>query len=293
MNIDQHLVSHLPYLAAVYRHKSFTHAAASLFVSQTAISYQIKKLEGKLDCQLVIRQPGSRLRFTADGDALVKAYLHCEKLLSVAVEGLNHKEGQGILRLSTPVDFGSMVMPRVIAQVMQVAPKMKIELHSGDENVSLENGIWDMTIRSRLKPLKSALYSSPILLVVGSEYYSTNDKEPKNLRDLCQHTILLRQNSNNKSWKKLVGHPASFSSTLTFGTTLGMREAARENLGVALLPEFVVKDELKSGELVQLLPRSTEKLNVYFDLMKIDAVQTNSYEALLRDAFTSSSLLDQ
>lgn len=283
MNIDQHLISRFPYLAALYRHQSFTQAAASLFVSQTAMSYQIKKLENQLDCQLVTRQSGSRLRFTADGEALVKTYIACEKQLSMAIQGMNHKQQQGTLRISTPIDLGSMVMPRVISNIKKQAPKLKLELHSSDQIVSLESSQWDMAIGSQLTPVDAPLFSSPILMVASPLFDGA--QAIGKLTDLEKHTVLLRQGSSNRSWHQLLGRAPAFPSTLTFGTTLGMREAAKENLGIALLPEFVIRNELLNGELVSLLQNSTLKSSVYFYLKKIDGIQMTSYDLIVREAF--------
>ncbi|MDO3386182.1 LysR family transcriptional regulator [Gilvimarinus sp. SDUM040013] len=282
--MNHHLFTHLPFLAALYRHHSFTKAAQSLHVSQTAVTYQIKQLETKLGSTLVLRQSGSQLRFTADGESLVRQYLDCEKRLNLAIEGLSHGKNRGTLRLSTPVDFGSLIAPNLVKSLRKLAPELKVELHSSDSNVDLMHDHWDIAIRSRIGTAPSGLFASPMCLLASLEYIKQQGA-PAGLSQLHRHTILLRQGSALRSWQQLLGAPPEFAHRLTFGDVLGMREAALAGLGIALLPEFVARREIQRGELIKLLPKQCQALTVQFDITRIDTPQTEHYEGLIRQAF--------
>lgn len=286
---SHHILGHLPFLAALYRLQSFTKAAASLHVSQTAMSYQIKQVEQKLGCTLVVRQSGAKMRFTADGESLVKEYLWCEQRLDFALRALQHTQGRGLLRLSTPIDFGSIVMPKLIAALEKVAPELDIELHSSDEMVDLDHQPWDLAIRGSIEHMDMALFVSPLYLLASSDYVKTHGL-PASLAELSSHRILVRQGSRWRSWSALYQARPQFTKLLTLGNTLGMREAAREGLGIALLPEFVAKQEINQGHLIKILPQATTQLNVYFYINRIASEQTRHYEKLLRDAAEKVSL---
>lgn len=278
-----HLLGHLPYLAALYRSQSFTKAAASLHVSQTAMTYQIKQLETKLSCTVVMRQSGAKIRFTADGEALVKEYMVCEQRLDLAVQALQHSEGRGVLRLSTPVDFGSILMPKLLAMIEIMAPELVVELHSGDELVDLGHQRWDVAIRGSIDPVDDALFVSPISLLASRDYAEMHGL-PASLDDLREHRVLVRQGSEGRSWSRLYQERPRLTKLLMLGNTLGMREAAREGLGIALLPEFVAAQEISRGQLIKILPNATSNLNVHFCIQRIESQQTQSYEKLLREA---------
>jgi DNA-binding transcriptional LysR family regulator len=287
MIYSQHLISHFPYLSALAREKSFTKAAEFLHVTQAAVSYQIKELERKLGCRLVIRQSGSQIRFTADGEKLVKEYQYCEQRLDWAVRGLDHNEGKGILRLSTPIDLGSIIMPKVLSALKKEAPDLRIELNSSDTNVNLDHDKWDIAVRSHLVSVEHALFTSPIYLLASPSYLQ---KHPVlNLDSLEEHTLILRENSNNRTWEKLIEKQGNvnerFENILTLGTSIGMREAAVEGLGITLLAEFVAKKEIEAGSLVKILVDKTNGLVVSFTTEKIDAPQAESYEQLLNKVF--------
>ena len=102
--------------------------------------------------------------------------------------------------------------------------------------------------------------------------------------NLSNHRILVRQGSGWRSWSALYQSRPQFTKLLTLGNTLGMREAAIEGLGVALLPEFVAKQEISQGQLIKILPEATSQLKVYFCIHQIASEQTRHYENLLRDA---------
>lgn len=286
---SHHLLPHLPYLAALYRLQSFTKAATHMHVSQTAMSYQIKQLEVKLGCTLVVRQSGAKMRFSADGEALVKEYLACEQRLDLALRALQHTQGRGVLRLSTPIDFGSIVMPKIIAAIENIAPELDIELHSSDENVDLDHQHWDLAIRGSVEPMEAPLFVSPLHLLASKKYIEAYGS-PATLSELSKHRILVRQGSRWRSWSMLYSARPVFNKLLTLGNTLGMREAAVEGLGIALLPEFVAQQEIKRGRLVAILPKTTAQLHVYFYINRIASEQTESYESLLRDASAKIAL---
>jgi LysR family glycine cleavage system transcriptional activator len=283
MNISAHLISHLPYFDALHRMQSFTKAAEQLHVTQTAMSYQIKQLESKLNQSLVVRQPGSRLRFTAAGQTLAQAYRQASQSLVAAIDEMKFEQGRGCLRLSTSVDFGSVIAPRMISALKRIAPKLEIEIHSSDEDIDLQHSRWELAIQASLTSSQSSVFQSPLYLLASLDYVKHNGS-PRSLNELGQHTILMREGSQQRSWNALLAEPPQFANNLILGNTLGMREAARAGLGIALLPQFVVESEIRRGELIKLLPRQTREHSVFFNLRQLPGPQFEHYADLIRSA---------
>lgn len=287
MKLSPHVLSHLPYLAALAEAASFTGAAGQMNITQAAMSYQIKSLEEKLNCTLVVRQSGSRLRLTAAGEQLTQEYLFCAKRLEMLLQQMNHEAGLGTLRISTPVDFGSLLMPKIIARIKNIAPRLHIELHTSDEVVDLSSSLWDMAIRSAALPDEKLIYSSKICLV-SSDKYQIKYGSPKSISDIKNHIVLLRKNSQHRTWSALLKAQSltvdHLEETMTLGNTIALKEAAKEGLGIALLPEFVVQEDIADKKLNRLLPGHTKKMQANFYLSKIQTPQTQSYEKLLFEA---------
>lgn len=287
MKLSPHVLSHLPYLAALAEAASFTGAAGQMNITQAAMSYQIKSLEEKLNCTLVVRQSGSRLRLTAAGEQLTQEYLFCAKRLEMLLQQMNHEAGLGTLRISTPVDFGSLLMPKIIARIKNIAPRLNIELHTSDEVVDLSSSLWDMAIRSVALSDEKLIYSSKICLVC-SDKYQVKYGAPKSISDIKNHIVLLRKNSKHRTWSELLKAQSltvdHIEETMTLGNTIALKEAAKEGLGIALLPEFVVREDIIDKKLNVLLPGHTKKMQANFYLSKIQTPQTQSYEKLLFEA---------
>lgn len=288
MKLSPHIIAHLPYLAALAETGSFTGAAQQLNITQAAMSYQIKALEEKLDCTLVMRQSGSQLKLTNAGELLVTEYLYCARRLGTVLDQLNHGEGKGILKISTPVDFGSLLMPKAMAALKVLAPGLHIGLHTSDDNVDLATSKWDMAIRSHVNTDQEPLYTSKICLVVSTAYKQRNGV-PKTIRDINKHTVLMRENAYHRTWRTLL---AQYELTIDYiqdrmimGNTIALKEAAKQGLGIALLPEFVVREDVKDNKLEVLQPKATATLSSKFFLSKINAVQMKTYEQLLRQVF--------
>ena len=68
------LLPYLPAFAAIARAGSFSRAAAELALSQAAVSYQIKQLEGRLGFALFVRKQGSKIALTEKGSQLLGEY---------------------------------------------------------------------------------------------------------------------------------------------------------------------------------------------------------------------------
>ncbi|WP_052417733.1 LysR family transcriptional regulator [Cellvibrio mixtus] len=288
MKLTPHIIAHLPYLAALAETGSFTVAAQQMNITQAAMSYQIKALEEKLNCTLVMRQSGAPLKLTSAGELLITEYLYCAKRLNIVLQQLNHGEGKGILKISTPVDFGSMLMPKAMAALKILAPDLHIDLHTSDDMVDLATSKWDMAIRSYLNTDQPPIYTSKICLVV-SEIYKKRCGIPKTIREINKHTILMRENANHRTWKMLLAqHELTIDhiqDRMIMGNTLALKEAAKQGLGIALLPEFVVREDISEKKLTVLLPKITTTLTSNFYLSKINASQLQSYEHLLRRVF--------
>jgi len=291
MRSISHLIAHLPYLAEVSNTLSFTKAAESMHLSQAAISYQIKQLEEKTGTQMVLRQSGSPLKLTCAGEALAKEYQYCAKRLSLALHQLDHEQLRGELRLSAPVDFGSVVMPKIMAHIRQLAPELKIDLHTSDAVMDLSTSPWEMAIRVNTQTdviNPDPLFYSDTYLVASPAYLESYGK-PSSLLSLKKHRILIRESSKFRAWSKLLKNSkVSFrdlQQRITLGNSFAICEAAKEGLGLAMLPEFIVKDALNSQCLIPLMPNKTKHARGTFYLARIDAPQLTRYEALIRQAF--------
>lgn len=119
----------MEYVYQVYREKSFTKAAAKLYVSQPCLSAAIKKIEEQIGMPLFERRY-SDLRPTKIG----YEYLDCaqkmmelEKDFLAKVNGLNSLEC-GRIRVGGPNYISSYILPHIVSEFSRMYPKIEIDL---------------------------------------------------------------------------------------------------------------------------------------------------------------------
>jgi DNA-binding transcriptional LysR family regulator len=106
-----------------------TRAAASLNLTQSAVSMQIKRLEDMLQVQLLDRS-ARRVSLTASGEQLLGYARQMLTLNDEALARLTHAEFDGMITLGVPHDIVFPVIPMVLRQFARDYPRMRVQLVS-------------------------------------------------------------------------------------------------------------------------------------------------------------------
>ncbi len=106
-----------------------TRAAASLNLTQSAVSMQIKRLEDMLQVQLLDRS-ARRVSLTASGEQLLGYARQMLALNDEALARLTHAEFDGMITLGVPHDIVFPVIPAVLRQFARDFPRMRVQLLS-------------------------------------------------------------------------------------------------------------------------------------------------------------------
>lgn len=115
---------------AVADHRSFTRAAGALDRTQSAVSMQIKRLEARLGVELF-----RRTKATVDLTAVGEGFLgHARRMLVLNDEAVGRLTGQkveGRVRLGVMDDYGTLVMPPLLARFIAGHPSVRVEMETG------------------------------------------------------------------------------------------------------------------------------------------------------------------
>ena len=131
--------------------QSFTRAADLLGRTQSAVSMQIKRLEDVLQVRLFDRD-GRRIRVTPEGQALMG---YARRMLRLNDEAINHflePELSGPVRIGSPDDYASYLLPRVLGAFAQSHPGIEIDVtcdNSTDLLPLVQRGDLDLALLSR------------------------------------------------------------------------------------------------------------------------------------------------
>jgi len=115
---------------AVADHRSFTRAAVTLNRTQSAVSMQIKRLEERLDVELFSRTKAN-VDLSAAGEGLLGYAKRILALNEEAVGRLAERKVEGVVRLGVMDDYGTCVVPPLLASFLAGYPRIHVQMEIG------------------------------------------------------------------------------------------------------------------------------------------------------------------
>jgi DNA-binding transcriptional LysR family regulator len=248
--------------AAVVEHRSFSGAAATLGVSKATVSKAISRLEARLGTALFHRT-SRRLTLTDSGRGLA------ERAQRILEEGTAAEEAAldaasapaGLVRVAAPLTFGIKNLAPALADFMTAHPGIRIDLRLSDAFVDIVGDGIDVAIRIAELPDSSlrARRIGPVTAhVVGSPAYFEAHGRPRHPADLATHACFSYANTANPDvwrFRKAGGEEASVRIEGPLRTDNGeaMLPPLCAGLGIAVLPGFIVDEDLAAGRLEAVL----------------------------------------
>lgn len=241
---------------AVARTASFTAAASELSLSQSAVSREIKALEGRLGVTLFHRTNQRVTLTTAGVSYSQRVRVLLEDLASATSELIGVRSQGGILRLGILPTFGARwllpEMPDFFAQHPTIEVRF-VNRTQGPFDFEREN--LDAAICADFYEWPSAQLLKLIdqaMIPVAAPKVAMKMREPT---DLVSAT-LLAYSEHREMWSEWFAHASiqmnSNQRTITFETYQMVFQAATVGLGVAIVPFMLAERELAAGDLVTL-----------------------------------------
>lgn len=159
---------------AIAETESFTQAAAEVFRTPSALSMQIKRLEQQVGQRLFLRE-ARRVSLTAEGEAMLG---YARRLLKLNQEAISHftaPELEGTVRLGTPDDIGTRILPQVLTQFSRSHPAVQVNVivgRSADMLKQLDAGKLDLimvTTGKQARPARGEVVHSEPLVWAGAQ----------------------------------------------------------------------------------------------------------------------------
>lgn len=241
---------------AAARHQSFTRAADELAVTQTAISHQIKRLEGQLGLAL-FRRDGRGLRLTAEGAAYLPAVTAAFDDLRRATAKLRRGYDDNRLTVSTTGSFAIKWLIPKLPRFQAKHPDLEVRVSSSSRLVEFEIDDVDCAIRFGLGdwPDVSATWLlTDNYFPVCSPKLLQGPVPLKRPADLAQHTLLHVTPAPDdwQQWLTAAGEPTlKAAQNLEFDAIVMAYAAAIDGFGVALGRTTMVQPDLDAGRLVR------------------------------------------
>jgi DNA-binding transcriptional LysR family regulator len=259
-------LSGIPFFVRAAETRSFAAAGRELGVSSSAVGKSVGRLEQRLGVQLFHRSTRS-ITLTAEGTLFLE---RCRRILGeVEAAELELSETrlapQGRLRVSMPL-VGMLVMPALTA-FMHRYPAIELDVDFSDRLVDVIEEGFDAVIRTG-EPADSRLMSRALgsyrLQLVASPAYLARHGTPALPADLLQHACLQHKFPSTGKFEPwpLLREPGSrelsLPASMVCNTSVALLDVALDDLGIASLPDFMVREALADGRLATVLGPYTE-----------------------------------
>lgn len=241
------------------QHQSFAAASEIMGISASAIGKSVARLEEKLGVRLFNRST-RRISLTDEGQLFFERCQQIVAQMEEAEQELSRvsAEPRGKLRVSMPAIGYRMLLPH-LAEFMQCYPLVELELDFSDRMVDLIAEGFDVAVRSGELPT-SQLMSRRLgpfhFVIVGSTDYFARHPAPETPQDLSRHACLRYRfpgSGQIQPWDIRCDVALALPVVVSSNNLEALIQAVLHGVGIAYIPEFLVREQLKTGALKSVL----------------------------------------
>lgn len=256
-------ISVLQLFVEVFRQGSFAAAARDRNLDPSSVSRAIAGLEKELGIRLFQRTT----RQLSPTEAGMTYFERVESLVeelqqATAIATDVSSQPKGKLRVTASVSFGLKCIVPLLPELTRLHPDLTVDLLLSDAIVDLLAERIDLAIRLGLLP-DSTLIAQQLMpthySVCASPEYLKRSQRLKTPIDLAQHNCLLFPFAGFRSRWIFKDRKGELSEVPVFGRTLissaiALQQCAIAGMGLALLPNWLIDEDLQSGTLINVFP---------------------------------------
>ena len=248
---------------------SFQKAAKELNYTQSTVTFQIHQLEQELSIKL-FNKIGRKMQLTQIGKEilpLVDTILQATEQLNYY--GKNLAEMTGALKLVIPDSILIYLMQPLIRRFLNLAPKIQLIVNSissedidaiingnADIGINCDKGSYpDTIIHKQMSPFRACLVASSSFDSTKLDFVTPHQKK----------SICMISNEPNGNYQKSINDYLEFKD-ITLNPYMKMqsieavKKSVMNNLGIAYIPIFAIRNELENGSLIQINTELDENL---------------------------------
>jgi DNA-binding transcriptional LysR family regulator len=252
----------IKYLISLAKTGSFTKAAAEQYVTQPAVSIQIRKLEQELGTRLIERR-GREISFTPAGEMVLRYAEQFVQLEKELYDEMSDLEGirTGAISLGTIDVAGIYVMPQIFSRFRKIYPAVDVHLEIASTRPLLESlreGKLDLVIGTFSED-EGGLDTFPFyrekLVVIAPPGHPLADRKNIDVDQLADYPFI---SFHSESVTRGIieeffrSRGIELRITMAMGSTEAIKNLVASGLGLALLPAILVEDEERKGSIIIL-----------------------------------------
>lgn len=241
------------------KHLNFTRAAGALFISQPAVTAQVKSFEAFCNLKL-FKKRGRKIYLTDEGQALFEyadKIFKYEKEIEGAIEDMRDLK-RGILRLGTTKAYARYFMPSMITNFHKAYPDIKINLDEGssaDMIHSLLDFKNDVAVIAKAVDHPDVTFipfSQEEMVVIIAPDHPFAEKSKISFEELAREPFIMKENGSGtrkrveELFSRLKVEPNILMET---SNTEFIKQLVQRGEGVSFLVSEAVAAELLEGKL--------------------------------------------
>lgn len=292
---------------AVAKHLSFTKAAEVLFMTQPAVTFQIRQLEDHFNMRLFDRAHGS-ISLTSAG---VMALDYAERILALSAEldtRLKELSGQmaGPLLIGASTTIAEFLLPQILGEFKSrypaVVPRLFVANSEAVQDRTVERSLDLGFIEgdSHLPSLVTDVCCDDELQVVCAPSHALAKQKCATPRSLTEHAYVSRELGSGT--REVIDHylqkaglaPDSLQVVMEVGSPEALKGLVATGLGFAIMSRATVTKEIRLGQLVQLplAPRLIRHLSVVYPKERFHSRLVNSFVQFAKERLTVMQAAD-
>ena len=282
---------HLQIFVTVAEKESFSRAAEEHHMTQPAVSQYIRVFEEMMGARLLERN-NKYVRLNKAGEIV---YHYAKEILGLytkmenLVDDLENK-ASGSLSIGASYTFGEYVLPKVIANLLEMYPEIQPSVTIGNTariaalvaDHQLDIGIVEGHFNDQ--QLIEEVFAEDLMVVVASpsHFLVRLDDEVK-IEDLANETWIVRESGSgtreatDKLFREFKLEPSRF---MYYSSTQPIKESVEAGLGISLLSQWAIQKELKNGDL-KIIKTKQLPLSRKFSIITKSPYQTKALEVFI------------
>ena len=240
---------------AAARHESFTRAAEELFVTQGAVSHQVKALETELGIKLFNRER-QRLIITEAGREYLTVIRDALDRIALGTERLLQRQNSGVLTVSTSPDFAAKWLVHRLGNFAEAHPEIDLRVSATMHHVDFTREEVDLAVRhgdGNWPGLETVRLSSEQLFAVCSPKLLTGRRRLIKPSDILKYPLI--HMDSRADWSKWLQAMGLEDAEVIHGPVLNRAsmviDAAINGQGIALARTTLAAWDLFNGRLVR------------------------------------------
>jgi len=246
---------------AVAEHRNYTLAAKSLYLTQPAVSMQVKQLEDEAGMPLFERR-GKQVELTGAGNELLHharlIHQHLEEAQQAMEELRGLKRGRLHLTMASTANYFA---PRLLAAFCARYPEVQVSLEVANRDgllQALEDNTTDIVIMGKppeAMAVKSEVFMENPLAVIAPADHALAGRKNIPLASLAEHPFIVRERGSGTRAaveRFLARHDIERPSGMEMSSSEAIKQAVRAGLGLGVVSTHTLEMELALKRLAVL-----------------------------------------